>query len=449
MKARIVTVIVGMAMALGIGQTHAMARAPKGDDVKITSRLNTPTITVHGGTVYLNLAVRTPHGRSKDRAPLNLSVVIDRSGSMADDRKMEYAKAALSQLIRQLRPRDILSIVMYDNVIEVLRPADRVREKEDILCLLDHIYPRGSTNLGGGMQEGFRQVSRNIRKGYVNRVILISDGLANQGITSPDRLSRIASKYRNRSISLTSMGVGLSYNEDLMMGLAESGGGNYYFIEHPSMLASVFRNELNMMSQVLAHNVILELDVHPHARLTDVFGYGFEGTSRKYKIPLGDLYYDEERELTLQLELQEGTGSLTLASGELQLSSEDGHHTGSYRFSNKISYTRDVAEMNANRDLDAQAKADVMVSTRKVEEALRALDEGRGEEAKDQIEEAKSLLQASPAAEVGGAAQAAIEAQRQRLNEYEEQIGDDSEGAGRAKKAIQYDNYKTQKKKKN
>lgn len=205
---------------------------PPGGVITLDGTLNSGCVPHNGGTVYLQIALdaRNFPMTAVCRRPMNIAVVLDRSGSMADARKIDYAKKAINSLIDGLSSEDYLSIVIYDDRIDVLLPAQRVINKECIKRLVREIYPRGSTNLGGGMAEGFQQIERNFREDYVNRVILLSDGLANTGITDPRELGRIAGRYRDKSISLTTMGVGLDYNENLMLGLAEHGGGNYYFL---------------------------------------------------------------------------------------------------------------------------------------------------------------------------------------------------------------------------
>ncbi len=425
---------------------HANVRG--GDDPNIRCRLNTPLITTQGGTVTLHFTVTTPRDRDHQRRPMNLAVVIDRSGSMAEENKMEYAKSALAMLVRQLEPEDILSIVMYDDVVEVLRPAGRVRNREQVLALLEQIYPRGSTNLGAGMAEGFRQASRERRAGTVNRVVLISDGLANTGMTDPRALGRIARRHRGESISLTSMGVGLSYNENLMMNLAESGGGNYYFIEHPEQLASIFRGEFQMLSRLYAHNSVIELKLHPSARMRDIIGSSYENKGRTITIPLGDLYYGEDRELSLSVDVDGGSGSVMLASGALAIPAEGKRSSQSLSFTSSLSYTKDRQDVERSRDLEIQAKADILQSTKVVEEALQMFDAGDRDGAQRRLEEAKSALAASPAATQGsGAMKEAIDDQLGRLGSYENEVKDEKGDASRTKKAIQYDNYRAQRKK--
>src|SRR3990172_8626317 len=104
---------------------------------------------------------------------------------MADEGKIDYAKKAVSALIDQLREEDLFSLVIYDDVITVLREARRAGNKSELRRLLDDVTPRGATNLGGGLSEGLRQAERHRDREYLNRVILLSDGLANRGTTHP------------------------------------------------------------------------------------------------------------------------------------------------------------------------------------------------------------------------------------------------------------------------
>lgn len=426
----------------------AMSRPPSGGEIRLEGRLNYPYVSGNGGRVYLQLTVTTSDFRLPERRPMNISVVLDRSGSMADEGKIEYAKKALYALIDQLNSSDILSVVIYDDVIEVLRRAGKVWNKKEVKRLIERIEPRGSTNLGGGMMEGLRQVERNLDRESINRVILLSDGLANQGITDPRELDRIARRYRSKSISLTTMGVGLNYNENLMVGLAESGGGNYYFIESPYNLVAMTEKELNALSCVVAQNASIDLTLGRGVQVVDVIGCERKMESGKYVIPVGDLYANDRREFTVELEIPEGAGSMTVAKGVLSYDVGDMRVRGSSSIAAIIHFTNDVSQIEKNRDWDVQAKADVAVSTRQVEHALQALDEGKQEEAAQELATAKQTLNASPAVtNASGAGAASIREQQEKLGSYQDMLSGQAD-VRKAKKAIQYENYRTQKQKK-
>lgn len=425
-----------------------MSPQPVWQAIALEGKLNYPFISERGGTAYLQVTITTADiGVPSDRKPMNLAIVLDRSGSMGDERKMDYAKKAFNSLIDQLRTDDILSVVIYDDVIDVLRRAKRIGgEKAAIKRLIDEVYPRGSTNLGGGLLEGLRQAQKNVGREYVNRVILLSDGLANVGITNPTELNRTAQRYRNQSISVTAMGVGLDYNENLMMGLAESGGGNYYFIERPNDLSSIVRKEMNMLSSVLAQNATINIKLGNGVRVNDIIGCEYRNESGSFVIPVGDLYANDRRDFTIELFIPEGTGALTVARGELRYES-DKVSRGYPTFSATVKYTRDYVQIEKNRDLEVQARADIAVSTRKVEQAMKAMDEGDHVAAERHLEEAQMMLHSSPAASSAGASGEAIRSQLGKTESYQKEMKDSSGDLRRAKKSIQYDNYRTQKNK--
>ena len=136
---------------------------------------------------------------------------------MGSQQKIENARAAVRALIDQLRSGDYFSLVIYDDVVETVCRSARVSDREALRRIVDEISPRGWTNLGGGLMEGIRQAERHAREDYVNRVILLSDGLANRGITDPARLAEITARAARKGISLTTMGVGWDFNEGLMV----------------------------------------------------------------------------------------------------------------------------------------------------------------------------------------------------------------------------------------
>lgn len=417
-------------------------------DITFKGSLNSNCIGYNGGTAYLQMEIMTGNVVFKKHRPMNVCVVLDRSGSMADDKKMDYAKKALQSLVDRLSSEDYLSIVIYDDEIETLLPMQRVTNKKKIKSLVDEVYPRNSTNLGGGMHEGFKQIERNLKREYINRVILMSDGLANVGVTDPHELNRIARRYRNKSISLTTMGVGLDYNENLMLGLAEAGGGNYYFIESPKQLAFIFDKELNGLSMVVAQNARIELTLGNSVRLNDVIGCEWNTSDNLWLIPLGDLYANEHRDITVELRLPEGSGIKEIVSAVLKYDKDFASDVRYPSFSIGIRYTDDVVELEKGKNWETQAKVDVALSTKKVEEAMKALDEGRRDEAVMQLGEAKSMLQSSPALQNSASGAGMMEMQIQELEQYSKDLQGAGDDARKAKKSIQYKNYQMQKKQK-
>jgi len=432
-----------LAVAVGTLQAGLGACAPASgarSAIEIRGSTNCPVVPAGGGPVYLELLVRTDDIRKPERRPVNLSVVLDRSGSMGSQQKIENARAAVRALIDQLQRGDFFSLVIYDEEVEVLCPSARVRDRERLRRIVDEISPRGWTNLGGGLLEGIREAERHAREDYVNRVILLSDGLANRGITDPARLGKFTARAARRGISLTTMGVGWDFNENLMVSLAEKGGGNYYFIESPRDLASVFRREFDLMGDVVAAGAVIELHLDIDVRVRDVVGYSFHNNGDHCSIPIGDLVAGEERSIIVELELPAGKGTKRLAAGSVSA----GRSGPSSSFTTSVAYAEDLARVERERDLNVQARADVALSTRQVEEAMAALDDGDEAEAQARLEAAQSSLERSAAVAAPGAAGELLQEQKDKIEDYKRSVSEDGR---RAKKVIHYDNYRTQKKK--
>ena len=430
-------------------QPHRAFSNDRTGEISFNGRLNTSCIQHNGGPVFLQMEIVTPEVRDRtdrDSRHMNIAVVLDRSGSMGDEHKMEYAKKALCALVDRLSSDDYLSIVIYDDRIETLLRTQRVTDKQGIRRLVEEIGPGGATNLGGGMTAGFQQLEEHFKPEYVNRVILLSDGLANRGITDPRELDRIAGEYRNRSISLSTIGVGLEYNENLMLGLAEHGGGNYYFVESPSQLASILESEFHGLNCVVARNAFIELTTGKDVTLNDCIGWRWHRDGDRWIIPLGDLSAKDRRDLTVQMNVPEGSGRITVAKAVLRYDGDRGWFKKRPSFTVELRYTDDAAELKKGKDWDTQAKADIAVSTRQVERAMEALDAGRRDVAERALVDAKQTLESSPSMINSAASAPMMQEALKDLEHYSSEVRNDSTDPRLVKKSIQFRNYQAQKK---
>jgi Ca-activated chloride channel family protein len=237
-----------------------------------------------------------------ERAPLNLAVVIDRSGSMAGE-KLAYAKRAAVHLLSALGPQDRLAVVAYDDQVSVLAPSERVEggRREAMTSAIHGLAPGGSTDLGGGWLHGAQQVAEQLLDEGVNRTLLLSDGLANVGITAPEELAAHARELRERRISTSTFGVGLDFNEHLLGAMAEKGGGHFYFIQRPEQIPDFFRRELGELQTVVARGAALVFS-GPDTAAVEVLGaLPFEYDGSRLHVPLGDLFSAEERYIYLRV----------------------------------------------------------------------------------------------------------------------------------------------------
>ncbi|MBZ0291597.1 MAG: VWA domain-containing protein [Anaerolineae bacterium] len=237
----------------------------------------------------------------KERRPLNLSVVIDRSGSMAGE-KLDYTRQAAQFLVQNLTARDILSIVLYNDTVQTLVPAETVQHKDTIIQRIDSIKAGGTTNLSGGWLEGCNHVSQNQHTDYLNRVILMTDGLANRGVTDFNKLVGMGKQKFEGGISTTTMGLGSDFNEDLLIAMANASGGAFYFIESPEVAPMIFQEELRGLLNVIGQNLMITLEpTEQVSNVNQLNAYPVEMNGEKITFRMGDVFGDEVKTLALEL----------------------------------------------------------------------------------------------------------------------------------------------------
>jgi Ca-activated chloride channel homolog len=241
------------------------------------------------------------------------------------------------------------------------------------------------------------------------------------------------------------MGVGLEYNENLMSGLAESGGGNYYFIERPGTLASIIGKEFSRLSSLCAHGVRIELRPGRDVRIRDVIGYSWSMEGERCLIDAGDVYDEERRTIVVELEVAPGSGTCRLAEAELRYEPAEGVV---YMPSSAVvegAFTSDRTLVRKHRNDAVQATVDIARSTRSVDRAAKALDEGNLVEARRALSVAAEATRTSQVASGAGAASLQVQQQSMRIKEFDRMLNDSVMDGRRAKKAIQYQNYQQQK----
>lgn len=324
---------------------------------------------------YLEIAADEYVPDNQNRLPLNVSLVIDRSGSMNGD-KIEYVKKAVLFVIENLGTDDFLSIVVYDGEVEVLVPPQKVTDKDKLKWKVNDLICGGVTNLSGGMLKGYEQVKTNYKQGYVNRVLLLSDGLANKGITSEEQLKEIAqTKSQNDGIAISSFGVGLEFNEDLMMNLAEYGRGNYHFIESPDNIPTIFKEELDGLLSVVAQNLELKISLPDGMRISQLYGYEHGNNPIEVNLNLHDLISEETKSLAMDLEALDMAEEYEIV---VQLSYDDAI-TGEHKtknLSSKISLTTDAELLRSSCDSFVTSQAVMFRSNYLLSQTMRAVDNG-------------------------------------------------------------------------
>jgi len=335
------------------------------------------------GEVLLNLKIKGDEVEMLKRMAVNLVLVIDRSGSMSDKGKMEYAKSAAKQIIGSLGNQDRVAIVAYSSDVQLLYPAQFLTDKEYAFRVIDSIYPTNSTNLSGGLITGIDQLNALKREGYLNRVILLSDGLANMGITDIGQLSTIASNAAKRGIHITTMGLGLNYDENLMMNLAEYGAGNYYFIESPTQLAGIFQKEFGQLAKTVGKDPEITLSLAPGVVIDEVYGYTHTTKDGKVTIKLGDVFSGQERDILVRMKAPSGTSGIQQLANVSFKYNDVMAENRSVSLLENISYhvTEDKKAVTDNEDKDVSARGVAVKAANDFYKATTEYENGNREEA--------------------------------------------------------------------
>jgi len=205
------------------------------------------------------------------RLPLNLCLVIDQSGSMEGE-PLDYAKRACAYVVDLLEPSDVLSIVAFSDQVVVVMPARRVVNKTLIKEHINRLQAGNTTNIYDAIVAGANQVMSAYSQGSLNRILLLTDGEPTAGIKDFASIVGQVAEQKSRGITITALGFGPEYNEELMAGIARQSGGNYYYISRPELIPEIFRRELESLLTIVARNIRLRLNFSRWVQIRQVYG---------------------------------------------------------------------------------------------------------------------------------------------------------------------------------
>jgi Ca-activated chloride channel family protein len=282
-------------------------------------RLGNTHIPTSGGEVWLQIGLQAQSLETEPRTPLNLSLVLDCSGSMNGDNKMESLKQSLEVFLLSLQPDDVISIVGYENKAYVLRSAQPLGDGRWVRRVISGLSPGGSTNLHAGLMLGFEEVERSFDIRRNNRVILLTDGIANVGVTNAERIAADALAYNQKGIYLSTVGLGLDMNDELLNTLADQGRGAYHFIDSAEEMDKVFREEVDGLVERVANDVRVGIQPASGVQLKSVSGYEGPLSGDGVQVVLYDMGAGQSQVLIARLQVSpRQSGQQALAEVTLQ-----------------------------------------------------------------------------------------------------------------------------------
>jgi Ca-activated chloride channel homolog len=392
---------------------------PTGRALNLIAGTERTKIVQEGGRTFLQVGLQAIQGEAPRRPPLNVALVIDCSGSMGDEEKLEYAKAAALQLVDRLRPEDVVSLVTFDDQARLRFPAQRVRDRSRLRQVIASLTPGSGTNIYAGLSLGHQEARKHAAAETVSRVILLSDGEVTAGVSDVRQFQRLVAADVDRDIQTTAVGMGVQFNEELMLAVARDGKGNYHFLRDGADAQRVFAKELEELTHVVAKAVRLRIRladgvglvrVLGAATLSDVQARQVRAEEKKIdrkvadelgiatdrqrqpeepglKLLIPGFYRGDHHVVMLELDIPPGRGQRKVADVFLKYKDLVGRTNRETQTSVAITYTLRRDEMIASVDRnvkknllgfqtgEALAEAAALIERGRIAEAIRRIDE--------------------------------------------------------------------------
>lgn len=393
----------------------------------LTTRLSHPVVLVGTNEVFITADVKASELPGSTRAPVNLALVIDRSGSMSGF-KLNQARQAARALIGQLRPSDRLSIVHYGSDVKAMEGVLATPENQErLLAYVDGIWDDGGTNIGAGLTTGRDLLARARHDFRVNRLILISDGQPTEGVTDHGALVNIVREIRQTGISVSSIGVGEDFNEQLMEAFAEVGAGAYAYLQDAAQLKQIFQKDLDAAGTQVARNVTLTVKLPAGARLVRALGYtpiarSASAGEELVTLALPDFAAGTSERVVLQLAVTGTSAGAAVDVGALTLNYTDlvASQPVTTAATVRATVSEDARVVQDNQDGEAIVFAARAQAGANTQAAVDALRRGDRRQARQLFEDNKKLIGGSGQAPGAPSVTGDLEAQEELIHGLEQ-----------------------------
>lgn len=311
------------------------------------------------------------HGSGGLRMPLNVCLCLDRSGSMEGE-PLEYAKRACCYVVDLLEPGDLLSIVTFADHADIVMPARRVVNKPLIKDYINRIFVGNTTNLYDGLVSACQQVASARSTGNLNRVVLLTDGEPTAGTKDFRSIVGYVAEQKQQGVTVTTLGFGPDYNEELVAGMARRSGGNYYYISRPELLPEVFRRELDTMMRIVARGLQLKLAFPRGITVRQVYGKEMRRIgSRVAEVSLVDVERDSVVTSLWELDYTpHPAGQFRIARAEISyddLATGQTAHAGADAI---VEFTKDPAKIASGRNLRVDGEVQIALAARQLDKTM-------------------------------------------------------------------------------
>ena len=312
------------------------------------------------------------------RPSVNLSIVLDRSGSMSGQ-KLERAKKAAIEALRRLGKQDVFSVIIYDHNVETIVPAQPAHNTEWIEAKIRQIQAGGNTALFGGVSQGASEIRKNIGGEYVHRIILLSDGIANVGPNTPEDLGRLGAALIKEAISVTTVGVGTDYNEDLMTRLSQNSDGNSYFVESSRDLPRIFAAELGDVLNVVAKKVHVIIECPEGISPVKIIGRDGRIKGRSVELSMNQLYGGQKKYALVEIQLRGGKNGQEMEIAKARISYDNPFTLKRETASGLVSaqFSDDIKKVEKSTNVEVKREYELNRNALEQERAIGFSDKGQ------------------------------------------------------------------------
>jgi len=340
------------------------------------------------GEIMVRLRVGARALKDAPKAPVNLALVVDTSGSMEGEMIEDAKKASLS-LLESLSPGDTFAVVAFHSRADVLTPATRIDAKSaaKIREQIGKMKAHGTTDMAGGLRAGMDEVLKGLRADGVNRIVLLGDGVPNN--ESP--MLQLAQMAGQSGIAVTTLGLGLDYNETLMNAVAQHSGGKFHFVRDSGAVASVFKEEVLRLKRVVGKNASLKLSPGPGVTIKGVVGLPVSMSGTDTVVMLGDMSEGDQRDVIVRVSAAGRRAGSVVELFDAAVGFDVTQGFSSTRLEERsfvaVRATGDEKEIAAGRDVDVEKSAARISVADRIVQAIAAARMG-------QLAQAQAMLDA-------------------------------------------------------